>query len=61
MLKIGRAHLADATPSQVGQEFSGYARRIELSIERINAAARGLEELPLGGTADDTHPRFAPL
>ena len=65
VLKIGRTHLADATPIRLGQEFSGYARQIELGIERISAAARGLEELPLGGTAVgtgiNTHPRFAAL
>ena len=33
VVKIGRTHLADATPIRLGQEFSGYARQIELSIE----------------------------
>lgn len=63
IVKIGRTHLADATPVRLGQEFSGYARQIELSIERIKAAAAGLEELALGGTAVGTginaHPKFA--
>jgi fumarate hydratase class II len=54
ILKIGRTHLSDATPIRLGQEFGGYARQIELSIERIETAARGLEELPLGGTAVGT-------
>ena len=62
-MKIGRTHLADATPIRLGQEFSGYARQIELSIERIGTAARDLEELALGGTAVgtgiNTHPEFA--
>ena len=62
IVKIGRTHLADATPIRLGQEFSGYARQIELSIERIVAAASGLEELALGGTAVgtgiNTHPEF---
>ena len=62
IVKIGRTHLADATPIRLGQEFSGYARQIELSIERIGAAASGLEELALGGTAVgtgiNTHPEF---
>jgi fumarate hydratase class II len=65
ILKIGRTHLADATPIRLGQEFSGYARQVELSIERIAVAARGLEELALGGTAVGTginaDARFAPL
>jgi fumarate hydratase class II len=63
IVKIGRTHLADATPIRLGQEFSGYARQIELSIERIKASADGLEELALGGTAVgtgiNTHPEFA--
>ena len=62
IVKIGRTHLADATPIRLGQEFSGYARQIELSIERIGAAASGLDELALGGTAVgtgiNTHPEF---
>ncbi len=62
IVKIGRTHLADATPIRLGQEFSGYARQIELSIERIRSAATGLEELALGGTAVgtgiNTHPEF---
>lgn len=63
VIKIGRTHLADATPMRLGQEFGGYARQIELSIERIKGAAVGLQELPLGGTAIGTginaHPEFA--
>jgi len=62
IVKIGRTHLADATPIRLGQEFGGYARQIELSIERIKAASSGLEELALGGTAVgtgiNTHPEF---
>ena len=62
IVKIGRTHLADATPIRLGQEFSGYARQVELSIERIVAAVTGLEELALGGTAVgtgiNTHPEF---
>jgi fumarate hydratase, class II len=38
----------------LGQEFSGYARQIELAIERIQDAAKGLQELALGGTAVGT-------
>jgi fumarate hydratase class II len=62
IVKIGRTHLADATPIRLGQEFSGYARQVELGIERIKSAATGLEELALGGTAVgtgiNTHPAF---
>jgi len=62
IVKIGRTHLADATPIRLGQEFGGYARQVELSIERIQSASGGLEELALGGTAVgtgiNTHPEF---
>jgi fumarate hydratase class II len=62
IVKIGRTHLADATPIRLGQEFGGYARQVELAIERIQSAAKGLEELALGGTAVgtgiNTHPEF---
>jgi fumarate hydratase, class II len=54
IVKIGRTHLNDATPIRLGQEFSGYARQIELAIERIQDAAKGLQELALGGTAVGT-------
>lgn len=61
--KIGRTHLQDAVPMLLGQEFSGYARQIELGIKRIAAAERTLRELALGGTAVgtgvNTHPDFA--
>jgi fumarate hydratase class II len=62
IVKIGRTHLADATPIRLGQEFGGYARQIELSIQRVQTACKGLEELALGGTAVgtgiNTHPEF---
>jgi fumarate hydratase class II len=51
VLKIGRTHLQDAVPMRVGQEFSGYARQVELCRGRIVAALDGIYELPLGGTA----------
>lgn len=54
VLKIGRTHLMDATPIRLGQEFSGYARQIELAIRRVNSATVSLYELPLGGTAVGT-------
>ncbi|WP_031499938.1 class II fumarate hydratase [Bryobacter aggregatus] len=54
VLKIGRTHLQDAVPMRLGQEFSGYARQVELSGERIVAAMKGLYELPIGGTAIGT-------
>lgn len=63
ILKIGRTHLADATPMRLGQEFSGFARQIELSIDRAARALDAVLELPIGGTAVgtgiNTHPDFA--
>ncbi|MBO2520934.1 MAG: class II fumarate hydratase [Clostridia bacterium] len=63
VLKIGRTHLQDATPIRLGQEFSGYARQVELGIRRLEQAREGLLELALGGTAVgtgvNTHPEFA--
>ena len=52
--KIGRTHLQDAVPMLLGQEFSGYARQIELGTKRIASAEERLCELALGGTAVGT-------
>lgn len=64
VLKIGRTHLMDATPVRLGQEFSGYARQVELAAGRTRKALEALHELPLGGTAVGTglncHPEFPP-
>ncbi|GIW98828.1 MAG: fumarate hydratase class II [Pirellulaceae bacterium] len=54
IVKIGRTHLMDATPLRLGQEFSGFARQIELSIERARRAIQSILELPVGGTAVGT-------
>ena len=63
VIKIGRTHLADATPLRLGQEVGGFARQIELSIQRAERAVASLMELPVGGTAVgtgiNTHPEFA--
>jgi fumarate hydratase class II len=63
VVKIGRTHLQDAVPLTLGQEFSGYARQIELGIQRIEDAEKRLSELALGGTAVgsglNAHPEFA--
>ena len=63
IVKIGRTHLQDATPVRLGQEFSGYARQIQLGIHRLEKVRDSLQELPLGGTAVgtgiNTHPKFA--
>ena len=62
VIKIGRTHLADATPMRLGQEFSGFARQLELSVQRAEQAQRSVHELPVGGTAVGTginaHPEF---
>jgi fumarate hydratase class II len=62
IIKIGRTHLADATPIRLGQEFSGYVRQLALSIDRAQRALQAVLELPAGGTAVgtgiNTHPKF---
>jgi fumarate hydratase, class II len=62
IIKIGRTHLADATPVRLGQEFAGYTRQLDLAIERGRRALAAVLELPAGGTAVgtgiNTHPRF---
>jgi fumarate hydratase class II len=54
VVKPGRTHLMDATPVTIGQEFSGYARQLELGQQRVRCALERLAELPLGGTAVGT-------
>ncbi len=62
IIKIGRTHLADATPIRLGQEFGGFARQLDLSIGRAETAIEAVLELPVGGTAVgsgiNTHPEF---
>jgi fumarate hydratase class II len=53
-VKSGRTHLMDAVPVTLGQEFSGYARQIELGIQRVEATLPRLGELAIGGTATGT-------
>ena len=63
IVKSGRTHLQDAAPIRLGQEFSGWARQVELCVARCQAARDELLELALGGTAVGTglnaHPEFA--
>jgi len=54
IVKIGRTHLQDAVPIRLGQEFSGYARQIELSMASLKGMQDVLGELALGGTAVGT-------
>jgi len=63
IVKIGRTHLQDATPVRLGQEFGGYARQIEIGMQRVMRAQEALSEVALGGTAVGTglncHPKFS--
>lgn len=63
IIKIGRTHLADATPLRLGQEFGGFARQLQLSLDRAHKAIKPVLELPVGGTAVgtgiNTHPEFS--
>jgi fumarate hydratase class II len=52
--------LQDAVPIRLGQEFSGYARQVELSQARIRKALEDVYELPLGGTAVGSELNAAP-
>ncbi|MDX8406784.1 MAG: class II fumarate hydratase, partial [Mariprofundaceae bacterium] len=62
VVKIGRTHLMDATPITLGQEISGWARQVELGIERLKVCIPHIAELAQGGTAVgtglNTHPEF---
>jgi fumarate hydratase, class II len=54
VVKSGRTHLMDATPVTLGQEFGGYARQMQLAVERVQATLVRVAEVPLGGTAVGT-------
>ena len=54
LIKVGRTHLQDATPVTLGQEFSGYAYQIALSIMRIRQSLEYVYALAQGGTAVGT-------
>lgn len=63
VIKIGRTHLQDATPLQLGQEFGGFASQIRHGLVRLKNVHAHLSELALGGTAVgtgiNTHRDFA--
>jgi fumarate hydratase, class II len=65
IVKLGRTHLQDATPVQLGQEFGGYSRMVALGRQRLEKNLDHLSELALGGTAVGTginaHPDHARL
>jgi fumarate hydratase class II len=54
IVKIGRTHLQDAVPLTLGQEFSGYAEQLRLSIARAKDVLPRLYSLAQGGTAVGT-------
>jgi fumarate hydratase class II len=54
VVKVGRTHLADATPLTVGQEWSAYVSQLDDAMENIAAALPGLRRLAIGGTAVGT-------
>ena len=54
IVKIGRTHLQDAVPLTLGQEFSGYAEQLRLSVARAKDALPRLYPLAQGGTAVGT-------
>src|SRR5438552_11233754 len=54
VVKSGRTHLMDATPVTLGQEFGGYATRVEEGVARLRDTLPRLCSLPLGGTAVGT-------
>jgi len=62
VVKTGRTHLMDAMPVTIEQEFKGYARQLQLGVERLESTMERLTELPQGGTAVgtglNTHPDF---
>ncbi len=62
ILKIGRTHLADATPLALGQEIGGLAWQLGMAADRARRGTQAILELPVGGTAVgsgiNTHPQF---
>ena len=62
VVKTGRTHLMDAMPVTVQQEFGGYARQLQLGVNRLESTMERITELPQGGTAVgtglNTHPEF---
>jgi fumarate hydratase, class II len=60
IVKIGRAHMQDATPLTLGQEWSGYEGMLSDVLQRIETALQGVYRLALGGTAVGTGINSAP-
>lgn len=63
VIKPGRTHLRDAMPVTMGQEFQAYQDAFQRGLESLKATSRGVEEVPIGGTAVGTgvnaHPEFS--
>ncbi|MGQ9366432.1 class II fumarate hydratase [Azospirillum sp. ST 5-10] len=59
-VRIGRTHLNDAVPMTMGQAFAGYARQVELGLERVEGSLPRLRLLAQGGTAVGTGLNAAP-
>lgn len=53
-VKMARTHLMDAVPMTFSQEVSGWARMVELGVDRLHATFGRVNELPIGGTAAGT-------
>jgi fumarate hydratase, class II len=60
IVKIGRAHMQDATPITLGEEWSGYSGVLTDDLQRIEDALKGVYRLALGGTAVGTGINAAP-
>src|SRR5262244_4343450 len=60
IVKIGRTHMQDATPSTLGQEWSGYAGMLADDLVRIEDSLKSVYHLALGGTAVGTGINAAP-
>ena len=62
ILKSGRTHLQDAVPVRLGQEFAAYYRSVQKCRQRVEAVAKMVEELGIGGSAAgtglNTHPDY---
>jgi aspartate ammonia-lyase len=62
VLKSGRTHMQDAVPLRLGQEFAAYGVAVAKGRRFLAAAADGLRELGLGGSAVgtgiNTHPDY---
>lgn len=62
VVKTGRTHLMDAMPVTIKQEFDGYARQLELGVQRLESTMERVTQLPQGGTAVgtglNTNPKF---